>query len=156
MGRSEWGVLVTNKADIACIQAVVAAHNAVASAAGLPEIKYPDGEVAYDTRPRYEAGEVLSVYALLRYDGGIWMCMGNGGGGLETSCYLKKHLPVHTRVLLPHAKPSGWYACKDYVWLASAVDEPVPIDSLSCFGAVHVSETPTVLASEQKKDAPSG
>ena len=149
MGRSEWGIRVTSNADIEHVQGVVAAHNALAtSAAELPEIKYDGGggdddDGAYASQPRYEVGEELGIYALLRYHGGIWLCIGNGGGAEETSCFLKKHLSSRMTgdMLCPHAKPPGWYTCTDYVWQAENRDDAIPLASLqsSCFAAAAVA-----------------
>lgn len=154
MGLSEWGIVVTSIADIELIQAVVAAHNTLgvtpegeAEGADQNDGEEQEGDATDEKKVgsddkrqsivsrRDQVGEKLDIYALMRYSGKIWLCLGNEGGGSETSSYLKTHLPLSLvkSILFPHEKPKTWYACTDYVWQAKKQGDIIPIESLSCF-----------------------
>lgn len=69
-----------------------------------------------------QAGEPLCAYAMLRFRGKLWLCIGNGGGRTLTSAFLRQHLPDHV-ILFPFTKPSGWDACQDFVLAAQPEGE---------------------------------
>lgn len=64
--------------------------------------------------PAAQVGEDLDVTCVLRFQGRLWMCLGNGGGGSLTSSFLHSRLPRHT-IYWPFGKPAGWLDCQDYV-----------------------------------------
>ena len=95
MGRSEWGIRLRSKQDARDAFTALRQHN---------ELGFADAR-----------GEDLEVNAVLRYKGGLWLAVGNGGGRDDSSRFLDAHLPAHIDVLWPFAKPDAWRECDDRV-----------------------------------------
>jgi hypothetical protein len=101
MGLSEWGIRITNRKEYADALRLINMHN--------------------ESDPE-EVGEDLEFYAVIKFEGALYMCCGNSGGRSYTSNFLERH--DHTGLLIyhPFEKPPGWFECEDYVWESEGDD----------------------------------
>jgi hypothetical protein len=52
---------------------------------------------------------------VLRFQGDLWLTLGNGGGATNTTQFLHKHLPKRLTVKWPFHEAEGWFDSKDYL-----------------------------------------
>jgi hypothetical protein len=101
MGMSEWGIELTQQADIDALLKMIADHNLARLA------------------------EDLRFHAIIVHDGQKFACIGNGGGREETSEFIEKYPYNFKTIYYPFLKPSWWNSCDDYLWKAKT-DNDVP------------------------------
>ena len=108
MGRSEYGFLIRNQAQLDEVLKVIQGHNDADQAAFC----------------RREVGEKIGYNSILKHNatGELYFCCGNGGGGRDTCNYIMRNYKFRAgEVVWPFAKPSWWWDEDKYTyaWMAN-------------------------------------
>ena len=97
MGRSEWGICVNSSDDIKAFLAMLTAHDAQPCESKL-------------------RGEDLDFGLIVRYNGYLFACCRNLGGGECTSEFIRRYCHSFPRIYFPFAKPDDWLTNFSCVW----------------------------------------
>lgn len=102
MGRSEWGIEITNQDDLDALRSLIDQHNIL------------------------EISEDLELYSIITYQGHKYACLGNGGGRDQTSHFIENYRYKFHVVYYPFGKPDWWINGTESIWKAKSSDDPLP------------------------------